>query len=328
MESRTFSIEASRFLWLKKQLLLLIFQIRTKKRSPILSKGITDLHEMIAALIRSALVDERCRQVLRTRFEEMRQRLVRLEERGTKKRQLALETMCEVGLKNLEQPDFTASARAGMPAILIVAEELIPAAYWVPQPPKLDRQALLAELKRGGDPRRPTRQSQTYSRCEDQVMAFTEAQVKNLEAKLNSKHVRTRRVQDTTLAYVEGWHVIAEANRIFGYDAWDRHTLSTRCVWSGRTTLWRRLYRQGAHCGQGRLHRHHARRLWQWEAKASTPGEAHELALKAAETDATKRALATFGNPFGLALYDRELAGVRNRKALCLRLRNIAGLGC
>ena len=30
----------------------------------------------------------------------------------------------------------------------------------------------------------------------------------------------------------------------------------------------------------------------------------------------TKRALATFGNPFGLALYDRELAGVKNRKAL------------
>ena len=48
------------------------------------------------------------------------------------------------------------------------------------------------------------------------------------------------------------------------------------------------------------------------------PGEAHELALKAAETDATKRALATFGNPFGLALYDRELAGVKNRKALAI----------
>ena len=52
------------------------------------------------------------------------------------------------------------------------------------------------------------------------------------------------------------------------------------------------------------------------EAKAPTPGEAHELALKAAETDATKRALATFGNPFGLALYDRDLAGVKNRKAV------------
>ena len=38
--------------------------------------------------------------------------------------------------------------------------------------------------------------------------------------------------------------------------------------------------------------------------------------LKAAETDATKRALATFGNPFGLALYDREQAGVRKGVAV------------
>src|SRR5262245_24331220 len=150
------------------------------------------------------------------------------------------------------------------------------------------------------------------------MMAFTEAQVKSLEAKLDAKHVRTRRAHDTTLAYVEGWHVIAEANRIFGYDAWDRHTLSTRCVWSDSTKQrYAAAYiakvriavragpltitREG--CGSG-------------QAKAFSPGEAHELALKAAETDATKRALATFGNPFGLALYDRELAGVKNRKAL------------
>ena len=32
--------------------------------------------------------------------------------------------------------------------------------------------------------------------------------------------------------------------------------------------------------------------------------------MKASETDATKRALATFGNPFGLALYDKELSQV------------------
>ena len=89
-------------------------------------------------------------------------------------------------------------------------------------------------------------------------MAFTEAQLKNLEAKLDAKHVRTRRAEDTTLAYVEGWHVIAEANRIFGYDAWDRHTLSTRCVWSvsGEPPLCRSLYRQGQNCGQGRRDNH------------------------------------------------------------------------
>ena len=46
---------------------------------------------------------------------------------------------------------------------------------------------------------------------------------------------------------------------------------------------------------------------------ADTAGEAHESALKEAETDATKRALTTFGNPFGLALYDKEQRGVTRR---------------
>jgi hypothetical protein len=112
-------------------------------------EGITDLHEMIAAVIRSALVDEALQAGLRTRLEEMRQRLARLEERGAKRRQLALDAMCEAGLKKLEQPDFTASARAGLPHLLIVADDVIPEPYWVPQPPKLDRQSLLADLKRG-----------------------------------------------------------------------------------------------------------------------------------------------------------------------------------
>jgi recombination DNA repair RAD52 pathway protein len=39
------------------------------------------------------------------------------------------------------------------------------------------------------------------------------------------------------------------------------------------------------------------------EGRGASPGELHDTALKAAETDATKRALATFGKPFGLALY-------------------------
>ena len=114
-------------------------------------EGITDLHETIAAIIRSALVDEALQAGLRTRLDDMRQRLARLEERGATKRQLALETMCEVGLKKLEQPDFTASARSGVPFLIIMSEELVPPAYWVPQPPKLDRQALLTDLKRGAE---------------------------------------------------------------------------------------------------------------------------------------------------------------------------------
>ncbi len=40
--------------------------------------------------------------------------------------------------------------------------------------------------------------------------------------------------------------------------------------------------------------------------EGATVGEAIENCIKAAETDATKRAFVTFGNAFGLALYDRE----------------------
>ena len=114
-------------------------------------EGITDLHEMIAAVIRSALVDEALHTGLRTRLEDMKERLSRLEERGAKKRQLALDAMNEVGLAKLQQPDFTASTRPGSPSLVIIAEDAIPSPYWVPQPPKIDRPGLLGELKRGSE---------------------------------------------------------------------------------------------------------------------------------------------------------------------------------
>ena len=147
---RPIATELSRYQLLKERLTATYADIDEETLSDTL-EGITDLHEMIAAVIRSALVDEAFEAGLRTRLEEMRQRLARFEERGAKKRQLALEAMCEVGLKKLEQPDFTASARAGLAPLVVVAEELIPPDYWVPQPPKLDRQSLLAGLKRGGE---------------------------------------------------------------------------------------------------------------------------------------------------------------------------------
>jgi hypothetical protein len=114
-------------------------------------EGITDLREMIATVIRSALVDEALQAGLRTRVEEMRQRLSRLAERGLRKRQLALEAMNEAGLNKLEQPDFTASARIGAPPLTVTSEQAIPEAYWVPQPPRLNRQTLTSDLRRGDE---------------------------------------------------------------------------------------------------------------------------------------------------------------------------------
>ena len=136
---------------LLRQRLLMDFPSTDEETLTDTLEGITDLHEMIAAVIRSALVDEALHAGLRFRVDDMRERLSRLELRATKKRQLALDAMTEVGLTKLEQPDFTASARAGSPALVVIAEDRIPEAYWLPQPPKLDRQAILGELKRGLD---------------------------------------------------------------------------------------------------------------------------------------------------------------------------------
>ena len=47
------------------------------------------------------------------------------------------------------------------------------------------------------------------------------------------------------------------------------------------------------------------------EGRGTSPGEVHDIALKAAETDATKRALATFGKPFGLELYRKDKTAPR-----------------
>ncbi len=141
---------------------------------------------------------------------------------------------------------------------------------------------------------------------------FTDKQRRSLAAKLRHRYVKTRSNNGATISYVEGWYVLAEANRIFGYDCWDRTTLSPQCVWSeSQASRTAALYttkvritvraggevivREGIGTGFGR---------------GPTPEAAHEIALKAAETDATKRAFATFGNPFGLALYDKDQAGV------------------
>ena len=155
------AIEVSKYQILKQRLLASYPSCDDESLTDTL-EGITDLHEMIAAVIRSALVDEALHAGLRFRLDDMRERLSRLELRASKKRQLALEAMTEAGLTKLEQPDFTASARAGSPALVVIAEDRIPEAYWLPQPPKLDRQAILGELKRGTrDPRGADEQPQT-----------------------------------------------------------------------------------------------------------------------------------------------------------------------
>jgi hypothetical protein len=144
-------------------------------------------------------------------------------------------------------------------------------------------------------------------------MGFSDKQIRALQRGVPARNIRTRILSGRELAYIEGAYAIAEANRIFGFDGWDRETIEQRCIaarelrgttlaiYSARVRLTVRaagaiIVREGSGTG---------------EARSSAAGEAHEVALKAAETDATKRALTTFGKPFGLALYlnGRKLNG-------------------
>lgn len=136
-------------------------------------------------------------------------------------------------------------------------------------------------------------------------MPFTPNQVRKLHAKLKPQHVKTRNSDGVSLSYLEGWHVVAEANRIFGFDGWDRETISSDCVWTkqinGRyCAAYVARIRIRVRTGEAIIVREGS---GAGESNAASPGQAHEFAAKAAETDATKRALMTFGNAFGLSLY-------------------------
>jgi len=149
-------------------------------------------------------------------------------------------------------------------------------------------------------------------------MSFSVKQLTALRRNLDARHIRTREANGRELSYIEGWLAISEANRIFGFDGWSRETVDSRCVLARenrgtftavyiakvRITVQAdgsTIVREGHGTGEGR---------------GASPGEVHDIALKAAETDATKRAFATFGKPFGLALYRQGRAAGQDTRSM------------
>src|SRR6185503_12944058 len=139
-------------------------------------------------------------------------------------------------------------------------------------------------------------------------MGFSAKQVMALKRNLNARQIRTREAHGRELSYIEGWYAISQANRIFGFDGWSRETVESRCVLARENRgIFLAVYvakvRITVHAdGATVIREGHG----SGEGRGSSPGEVHDIALKAAETDATKRALTTFGKPFGLELYRKE----------------------
>ncbi|WVW83409.1 hypothetical protein I302_105428 [Kwoniella bestiolae CBS 10118] len=109
------------------------------------------------------------------------------------------------------------------------------------------------------------------------------------------------------LSYIEGWKVINLANEVFGFNGWSSSIVSLKTDYIDekeggrvsvnvtaiiRITLLDGSYHEDVGCGQGENIRGKSAAL--------------DKAQKEAVTDATKRALRTFGNVLGNCLYDKE----------------------
>lgn len=152
---------------------------------------------------------------------------------------------------------------------------------------------------------------------------FTDAQNEALSASLSSQVVKTREQSGRKLSYIEGWWAIHELNRIFGFDAWHQDLIDIRCV-SERPRKIGRDQRDGWGISyiarvkltvdginkDGHIFSVSREGVGAGHGIDVDCGLAHESAIKEAATDALKRAAMTFGNPFGLALYDKEQRSV------------------
>ena len=114
-------------------------------------EGLTDVHEILGAIVRAALADEAMATGLKCRIADMEDRLGRLQDRAAKRRQIVKDAMIELDLKKIAAPDFTASIRPGMPALVVLNQDAVPRTYWEPGEPRLRRQVLACDLKGGAE---------------------------------------------------------------------------------------------------------------------------------------------------------------------------------
>lgn len=114
-------------------------------------EGETDLHECLLVIADSVQEDECMSEAVGLQIERLKERKARFDRSAETKRAIIEQAMDRAGLvgKSIKGPGATLTLRqtAGKP--LIEEEIAIPAQYWKPQDPALDRKALAADLKAG-----------------------------------------------------------------------------------------------------------------------------------------------------------------------------------
>ena len=110
-------------------------------------EGETSLIEAISAGVdRIAELEAHC-EALDTHAKAITERRSRFEAQASRIKAAIHVAMGQAELRKLELPQATLSVRAVQPKVDVIDESSIPAKFWKPQEPKLDRRAVLDALK-------------------------------------------------------------------------------------------------------------------------------------------------------------------------------------
>ena len=130
-------------------------------------------------------------------------------------------------------------------------------------------------------------------------------QYQQLLKPLNPQRVAKREQAGRSLSYLEAWDVKAHLIRIFGFGAWSWEVTDTTLAYEDKNERgqWEVAYKV---VGTLTIHALGCRYTEAAVGSASLPrrGEAHDMAIKTAESDGLKRAAINLGTQFGLSLYN------------------------
>jgi recombination DNA repair RAD52 pathway protein len=136
---------------------------------------------------------------------------------------------------------------------------------------------------------------------------LTNPQIEQLLKGINPNRVASRRGGGgKSLAYVEAFDIKAHMIRIFGFAEWSWDVLEASCAYAvapdGTERNWKVGYKV---IGRLTILSTGATYTEAAVGMANLPdvGEAHDMAVKTAESDAFKRAAINLGDQFGLSLY-------------------------
>ena len=140
---------------------------------------------------------------------------------------------------------------------------------------------------------------------------FNDKQTQVLSYEIDANRIKSRSKGNLTLSYLEGFDIIETANRIFGFGNWDYSITKLEQVSQELNQNQNHIICYKAIVKVTVYDLQHSKQVLREDVGfgsgiAKTLADAHENGAKEATTDGIKRALKSFGNNFGLSLYDKS----------------------